>query len=579
MQNKKNKISKMLLPALLTILFCIISTVSLLTIVQLQGHARVVNYTGIVRGATQRLVKQEMHQLPNDELIEYLDGIIDNLMTGKGKYDLIVLSDKKYQKYLNEIYESWDGIKNQIDIVRNGGSKDSLFELSEKYFEKANLMVSAAEDYSEKLVRNAVVILLCLNAGFVCFAIWFFIYQQRQKKVEAALSLAENASKAKGEFLSMMSHEIRTPINGIIGMNTIARMSVDNREQLLDCLKKIDLSAEYLLSLINDILDMSRIESGKIELEQEEFSLKEMLDRICAMFNQKAENSGVKFSVYCKDLTVDAILGDNLRISQVIINLISNALKFTPAGGQVSLTVRQTDVSSENVSLEIEIADTGIGVSEEFQSRIFEPFEQAQAATTRQYGGTGLGLSISSNFVKMMGGDISIQSKLNEGTKFTITLTLPRPAKAESVSQKIESEQAVVDRETELIDIKDAKVLLAEDNEINSEIVTVILENSGASVDRAVNGRDALDKFAASKEGTYNLILMDIQMPVMNGLESTSSIRSLNHPDAKKVIIIGLSANAFREDIEKAMESGMNGYLPKPIDMNRLLDTIRRYLK
>ena len=264
-------------------------------------------------------------------------------------------------------------------------------------------------------------------------------------------------------------------------------------------------------------------------------------------------------------------MGDNLRLSQVLVNIISNALKFTPAGGIVTMEIKQTAVSAQEVSLEFIIADTGIGISEEFQTRIFEPFEQEKAATPRQYGGTGLGMAISYHFIKMMNGEIFLESKQNQGSKFTVKLTLQRP-------ENQTAEKIPETGQKRFKDLTGIRILLAEDNEINAEIASVLLENNGAEVVKTLNGKEALETFASSQENGYSLILMDIQMPLMDGLEASRAIRRLKRPDAEKVLIIGLSANAFKEDIEKAMKSGMNGYLSKPVDPAKLLTYIEQFL-
>ena len=561
-----------LVPGILTILFCFTSCLSLATIVRMQGNARVVNYTGIVRGATQRLVKQELNGSINDTLIRRLDGILEELSFGEGENGLIVLPDAEYQDILAQMRESWTELKVVIQSVRQNGDRQRLFDLSEDYFELADKTVSVAETYSERSVGKATVLLLWLNGGFVLLVVLFWLYGWRQKKTQAALDMAKHASQAKSEFLSRMSHEIRTPMNGIIGMTEIARMSVDDQGQLLDCLDKIEQSSQYLTSLINDILDMSRIESGKIELEQRAFSLPDLLNQIYDMLRQKAEDGGVEFLVKMDGLSVKTVIGDRLRMSQVLINLVSNALKFTPEGGTVVLEARQTTLSGQNVTLEFTVSDTGIGISEEFQSRIFEPFEQEAAATSRQYGGTGLGLAICNNFVKMMGGILNVRSRIGEGSQFVVRLTLLKAVEeTEEVPVQVSNQQ----RNSDLTGIR---ILLAEDNSINAEIATILLEKNGAQVTRASNGREAVNLFGAAPEGAYSLILMDIQMPVMDGLEASHAIRKMERPDANRIPIIGLSANAFQEDIDQALQSGMNGYLPKPVDVKKLCDKIAQYL-
>lgn len=565
------------IPVILAILFCVISVISLATISHMQGNARVINYTGIVRGATQRLIKQEMNGSPNDDLIPYLDGILSELSTGQGENGLVALPDAEFQGLVAKMRRSWDEIKDEIAQVRDGADGQRLYALSESYFELADQTVSAAERYSEKQVNHAQTVLIFLTASFIVSAAVFWMYNRRQMKVQAALDVAEHASRAKSQFLSRMSHEIRTPLSGIIGMTDIAKMAPNDPQRQQDCLNKIELSSRYLLSLINDILDMSRIESGKIELEEEPFDVKELFAQIYGMFQQKAEDGNISFQAKCDGLSAAIVIGDKLRLTQVLVNMVSNALKFTPAGGRVALEARQKAVSEQAVSLEFLVTDTGIGISEEFQARIFEPFEQEAAATGRQYGGTGLGLAISSSFVKMMGGVISVHSKPGEGTQFTVALTLPRPSK-DGPENKNPGPAAPLPEDGEKpYDLTRARVLLAEDNEINAEIVTVILEGYGAQVERAHDGREAVAMFQAAPE-SYTLILMDIQMPLMDGLEASRAIRNHGKTDSKAVPIIGLSANAFREDVDKAVQSGMNGYLSKPIDKTKLLETVRRFL-
>ena len=381
--------------------------------------------------------------------------------------------------------------------------------------------------------------------------------------------MAEKASQAKSEFLSSMSHEIRTPMNGIIGMTEIARRSLDNRDKLADCLDKIDLSSSYLLTLINDILDMSRIESGKVELAHEPFRITEVLDRVYVMFKQKAEDSGIELSVKYEDQSLEHVTGDELRLSQILVNIVSNALKFTPSGGRVALEASGKASGTDKVAMEFLITDTGSGISREFQAKLFEPFEQEQSVTSRQYSGTGLGLAISQNFSKMMGGEITVESKPGEGSRFKVSVLL---------DQDKESRETVRNSDNHSKQSPDSlagsRILLAEDNPINSEIVTFLLESNGAQVDLAMDGREAVEKYEASSVDYYQFILMDIQMPVLDGLEACRRIREMDRPDAAGVRIIGLSANAFREDIDRARQSGMDGYLTKPVDMVKLLALI-----
>lgn len=358
---------KHLSPGFLTIPFCLIGMVALIAGIRMQGNARVVNYTGIVRGATQRLVKQEMNGVPNDELIQYLDDIVSELAAGVGGNGLIALSDETYQTLMKEMALEWNALKDEIGWVRQGQPSRRLYELSESYFDLANQAVSAAERYSEAKVTNFIGVLLCLNGGIFILFILLRKGEMRQKKAQMALDLAESANKAKSEFLSRISHEIRTPMNGITGMTAIAYRFVDDPERMTDCLNKIELSAGYLLSLLNDVLDMSRIESGKLQLDEQPFDLTELLNQIHEMFREKAEENSVSLNISCGELDVVRVIGDHLRISQVLVNLVSNALKFTPPGGCVTLEAGQTVLNEEQVFMEFAVTDTGIGIDETFQ--------------------------------------------------------------------------------------------------------------------------------------------------------------------------------------------------------------------
>ncbi|MCJ7837141.1 ATP-binding protein [Cuneatibacter sp. NSJ-177] len=556
------------IPGLLLAAFVLLSMASLLSIQRLQGDARTINYAGIVRGATQRLIKQEMNAAENDELIGTLDGILTGLSAGGGEYQLTVLRSPEFQSDLSEMEKSWTRIKEEIYQVRGGADTRTLYELSESYFSLTNQAVSAAEAYSEKKVLSSTRWISLLNGVFVLVAVLFGIYQSRQKKVYQELVIAERASREKSRFLSQMSHEIRTPMNGIIGMTQIAKESINNTEKLEECLGKIQLSSDYLLSLINDILDMSRIENGKIELYHTAFDLRSFAERLSTMFTQKAADAGLSFSVTTGNITAPAVVGDELRLTQIVVNLISNALKFTPEGGEILVALRQERQEDDFCRLTIEVRDTGIGMTEEFLKKIFEPFEQADSSISHKYGGTGLGLAISHNLIQLMGGQISVQSKEGEGTCFQVGLRLPvtdSNVPEIAPSARIQSEER----------LDGYRILLAEDNAINSEIATSLLAIKGAKVDPVWDGKEALEQFAQSTPGAYQVVLMDIQMPVMNGLEACRKIRSCGHAQAKTIPIIGLSANAFQQDAGEAMDSGMNGYVSKPFDLKELVHAIR----
>ena len=365
------------------------------------------------------------------------------------------------------------------------------------------------------------------------------------------------ASKAKSEFLSRMSHEIRTPMNGIMGMTEIALQEGQSLEQVQGCLHKIRQSSEYLLSLINDILDMSRIESGRMNLESENFSMFSVLDDMENLMEPNTEK--VHFTVTA-DMEHEWFYGDRLRISQILVNLLGNAVKFTQKGGSVSLTVRETIISSRSSRLYMEVCDSGIGISKEDQQRIFSSFEQVEGNSSARAAGTGLGLAISKHLAEMMGGELQVESEPGKGSRFFFEIKLSLgtyPGKEQRQTLKT-------------ADCQGKHVLLVEDNELNAEIAQVLLEGYGLEIIWAQNGRQAVETFENSQPGTFDLILMDIRMPVMDGLEATGRIRRMDRPDAATIPIVALTANAFDEDMKKSIASGMNGHLAKPIDMKKL---------
>lgn len=390
------------------------------------------------------------------------------------------------------------------------------------------------------------------------------------EEAKEQLEIAENVSRSKTEFLSNMSHEIRTPMNGIIGMLTLAHGQLKGHGAENYIIKAEQLS-KYLLSVINDILDMSRIEAGKIELENKPFELAALAEKLRSMFQKNIEAKGVAFYMEMKDVDVKYVVGDELRISQILVNFLSNAQKFTEKG-EIRVTFRQFQKEEGKVSLMFRVHDTGKGMDAKFISRIFKPFEQESQDITRQYGGSGLGMSITDHLVHLMGGEIVIDSMLGKGSDFSVYLTLPI-AEASEVEEGQEEDQEID------FTFEGCHILMAEDNEINAEIAVSILESEGATVEVAVNGKEAVDKYAASSPGTYNFILMDIQMPVMNGRDAAKAIRSMDREEAKRIPIFALSADAFVEDQRLSAMSGMNGHFTKPIDFEDMRMQIGRILK
>lgn len=397
---------------------------------------------------------------------------------------------------------------------------------------------------------------------------------QRLEDDKTKLMQVEEASQSKTTFLSRMSHEIRTPMNGIIGMLALAEGKMQKQDPAMQYLDKANELSAHLLSLINDILDMSRIEAGKVELENKPFSLRAMGDKLYDMFAKTLDARGIRYAVNFEGVTVDWLLGDELRLSQIMINFLSNAVKFTEQG-EIVVTIRQMMLREGNVDLLLRVHDTGQGMDPNFVYRIFRPFEQESIETGKKYGGTGLGMAITDQLVHLMGGQILVESLPGKGSDFTVYLTLPQ---AEADEQASVTGRAEVQNQYEDA-FQDCRILMAEDNDINAMIAVELLEDMGAKVDVAQNGQLALEAFQAKPEHYYDFILMDVQMPVLDGRAATRALRALDRSDATEIPIFALSADAFIEDERLSMESGMNGHYSKPIDFIALRRNVGAYLR
>lgn len=394
--------------------------------------------------------------------------------------------------------------------------------------------------------------------------------KEQRKLLEEALVKAQQASQAKTMFLNNMSHDMRTPMNAIMGFTNLASMHLDDRELVRDYLGKIAAASDHLLSLINDVLDMSRIESGKVAIEETSCSLTQILQSIQSMIQADLETKKLKFRLDDSALIHPDVVCDRLRLDQVLLNALSNALKFTPAGGDIILTAAERPGDTEDTAVyEFCIKDTGIGMAPEFIDHIFEPFERERTSTVSGIQGTGLGMSITKNLVELMNGQIAVESRKGCGSAFTFTFTFRfGEAPAEQEMADTLPEQQLVGRH----------ILLVEDNELNQEIAVTILEEAGCIVDVAVDGAEAVEKVSHSLENPYEVILMDIQMPVMDGIEATKAIRAMSDPHLAKVPIIAMTANVFEEDCQRVLSAGMNGHLGKPIDIDKLFATLQSVL-
>ena len=391
---------------------------------------------------------------------------------------------------------------------------------------------------------------------------------QENEQLEAKLFAAEEASKAKTFFLSNMSHDIRTPLNAIIGYTTLANRDGVSYEEKGGYITKIEMASRQLLEIVNDVLDMSRIESGKFSLEPTCVNIENCIQESGDLVRTQLEAKKIDFSV-SSDVSHKWVMCDKVMLDRALMNLLCNAGKFTEENGSVSLQLNELNADDKTGSYEIRIKDTGIGMSEEFAQRLFDPFERERTSTVSRIQGTGLGLAITKRIVDMMGGNITVKTEKGKGTEFVITVSFPL----------VEPEDEICLNEGEEISFEGKRALLVEDNMINMEIAQMLLEQSGFLIETAENGKIALEMTAASEPGYYDVILMDVQMPVMDGYTATQAIRSLPDPRLAGIPIIAMTANAFQEDIRKAEEVGMNGHIAKPLDIPSMKATLRQVLK
>lgn len=423
----------------------------------------------------------------------------------------------------------------------------------------------------------AVIIVMLIAFGACCILYFFFERQHRRMQreydeererynehLQEALKEAQIANRSKTTFLSSMSHDIRTPMNAILGFTALLENNADNPEKVHDYTRKIMSSGQHLLSLINDVLDISKIESGKVVLSIGEFDLRNVINSVEAIIRPSARDKNQHFEISVSGIEHERLIGDETRLNQILINLLSNAVKYTQEGGTINLRIIGTQ-NGECQHIRIEVEDNGYGMTPEFLETIFDSFTRAENSTTNKVQGTGLGMAITKNIVELMGGTIEVTSRMGEGSRFTVCLDF-------QPSEEVHEEDSA-ENSTET-SIEGLHFLVVEDNEINSEILSELLSMEGATCEIAENGKIAVEEFMNAPSGHFNAVLMDVQMPVMNGYEATKAIRSLPRPDAVTIPIIAMTANAFAEDVKEALEAGMNAHVAKPIDMSLLCQTV-----
>jgi signal transduction histidine kinase len=529
-------------------------------------------YTYLINHQGRRLYRQTFSKTFIEDF-NVLSGLKEDEFIRGGTIDDLVSAVNNGESLCVEFREQSDGEHYFVSTVPVSSSDWTvlLFVPTKTLGVQSTEFMNAVIIYFVGIAVAGILIFTCLISVIMANRNAKKMMEQQERNNELLAQAAEEAKRAnsaKSEFLSHMSHDIRTPINGILGMTSIAIKNRGNQERIDDCLRKINGAADHLLTLINDVLDMSSIENGKVVAAHKPMDIRTLLNNCCSIIDGQIAARDLNFKTTFDELKHPCVLGDELHLRQVFINILGNAVKFTPDGGTVEFRVTEQELEHQKVGYRFEFQDNGIGISEEFQKKIFEEFSQEEQNSRTTYQGTGLGMAISKKLVELMGGTIQLKSVMGEGSCFTVDLVF-------DIDDGYEERKIVCpDKKAELGGMR---ILLVEDNELNMEIADEILSDEGVIVTEAWNGEIALDLFEKSEPGSFELILMDVMMPVMNGYDATRAIRSCGHPDAKTIPIIAMTANAYREDIELALESGMNEHVAKPIDVNRLLSVLERY--
>ena len=429
------------------------------------------------------------------------------------------------------------------------------------YIPKAALDTNT-NNFSVVVIVGGIMLLILLIDGVYILGI--------NRRLRSAAKIAQQASDAKTQFLSSMSHDIRTPLNAVLGMTELAQTHLGNTDYVRECLRKISVSGNHLLTLINDILEISRVESGKIQVNPAPFEVTELTASLVSITRSQTIGRGLEFDVQQHDIPHDCLMGDKLRLSQVYLNLLNNAVKYTNPGGKVRLEMREERITDESVTLVCVVEDTGMGMSEEFQKTMYDSFTRAADSRIDKTQGTGLGLAIVKRMVMLMNGTIDCKSVEGVGTTFTVRIPL-------DIAQMPKTQQQSDDG-TQGADLAGLHVMIAEDNDINWEIIETLLDSCGIYCERAETGRECVDKLMAAPPDTYDLVLMDVQMPVLNGRDATRELRACNRPDLRQIPVAAMTADAFAEDVQACMDAGMDAHISKPIELDKVLMTMRKLL-
>ncbi len=515
--------------------------------------------------------------------IELVDGCRPRLLADARMLELLGLERDARAMTPEDVYDTW---YNRIKPEAVQSVLDSVARM-EAGFRDENTYLWMHPTLGERYVRCGGTA-APINGGYRLCGYHYDVDEIVREKarqdalLKEALQAAEHANRAKTTFLNSMSHDIRTPMNAIMGYTELAKENIDHTDQVADYLDKISVSSSHLLSLINDVLDMSRIESGKVVIKEHETKLPALLHDIRTIMQANVKARQLTFRIDAQNVVHETVICDSLRLQQVLLNILSNAVKFTQPGGTVGLRVTEKPGRDDERALyEFSVSDDGIGISEAFQEHIFEPFTREESTTVSGIQGTGLGLAISKNLMDMMGGDISVESELGRGSEFTVSLECLIGAAAAGADEADGASKAADAHDAHAPaadDVAGTRILLVEDNEMNREIGVAILSQRGIEVQTASDGDEAVKVVSASKPGDFDLVLMDIQMPHMNGYDATRAIRALPNEQMAKIPIIATTANAFAEDRELAKQAGMDGYIVKPIDINEAIEAIRRFV-